>query len=320
MKPCRWIAAALPCVLALAAPDGPLLIATAHAAECSVDPAQLAFGPVDTLSASASSAVAELTINCDQITEGVEAVTVCANLGAGTAGAVDGLRLMAGPGDMRYGLFRDAGHNEPSGHSNYPDLGAPSRMLLTVVDGQASGTLTVYGQVPGAQQALPPGTYASVLSDTDAVFYFDEGDAADCSGQQSTQASLSVSADVLANCLMNAGNLKLGVTGMIDHNIDAIGDVAVACTPTTACTITLDDGHSSSGGVGQRRLRSGSNYITYELYQDSARQTPWSAASPLAGEGIGDGQTYSVYGRIPPQNASVGSYDDTVVVTIFYDD
>jgi spore coat protein U-like protein len=319
MKPHRWIAALLPCALMLGGAEGTLLAPAAQAAECSLAPAQLAFGPVDTLSATEGSAVASLTISCDQIAEGVEAVTVCAHLGAGTGGSDGAARLLGGPGDMRYGLYRDVGHGEALGHQNAPALGEPARFVLGVADGQASGALTVYGMVPGGQQTLPPGSYASLLSDLDAVFYFDEGEALDCSGEQSAQASLSVSAEVLANCLIQTGNLNFGVIGLLDRNVDAIGDVLVACTPETGYAVTIGDGLWGTGTAGQRRMRSDSNYLAYELYQDTGRVTPWTEASPLVGEGQGEEETYSVYGRIPPQNAAVGSYSDTVVVTITYD-
>lgn len=314
----RFPLALLCILLGFMAPDSPLLVPTV-AAECSLAPAQLAFGPVDTLSAMESSAVTTLSISCDQITEGIEAVTVCAHLGAGTGGADGGARLLTGPGDMRYGLYRDAGHGEAIGHQSNPGLGAPARFVLGVVDGQASGALTLYGLVPGAQQTLPPGSYSSVLSGLDAVFYFDEGEALDCSGEQSAQASLSVSAEVLANCLIQTGNLNFGVIGLLDHNIDAIGDVLVACTPGTSYSVGIGDGLWSPG-AGQRRMSAGDNFLAYELYQDTGRATPWTQASPLLGEGQGEEETYSVYGRIPPQTAAVGSYSDTVVVTITYDD
>jgi spore coat protein U-like protein len=62
--------------------------------------------------------------------------------------------------------------------------------------------------------------------------------------------------------------------------------------------------------------------MTYGLYQDAAFATPWGntvATDTFASTGTGIAQTFPVYGQITAgQNVSVGTYSDTVAVTVNY--
>jgi spore coat protein U-like protein len=72
-----------------------------------------------------------------------------------------------------------------------------------------------------------------------------------------------------------------------------------------------------------RRMVNGSDYLTYELYQDSGRSTVWGSAGPallsLSAASSNAAQTVTVYGRVPQsQDAAVGSFADTVVMTVTF--
>ena len=63
--------------------------------------------------------------------------------------------------------------------------------------------------------------------------------------------------------------------------------------------------------------------LSYSLYSDSGRTTNWGnvTGSWMSGTGTGTGtaQNLTVYGRIPAsQSALIGSYADTVTVTITF--
>ena len=104
--------------------------------------------------------------------------------------------------------------------------------------------------------------------------------------------------------------------------LDALGSVTYQCTILGALDVVyIDLGKGSSGTFTPRRLVSAGHTIDYNLYLDAARMVVW-------GDGTGGTQsspatiltlfpvTLTVYGRIPPlQNAFVGSYVDTIVVT-----
>ena len=87
-------------------------------------------------------------------------------------------------------------------------------------------------------------------------------------------------------------------------------------TPTSI-TIQLNQGNASS--YNPRQLRSGPDSLNYNLYLDAAGQFIW-------GDTTGGTSAYTstvlngnvtIYGRIPArQNVKVGTYTDTIVVTI----
>jgi len=102
---------------------------------------------------------------------------------------------------------------------------------------------------------------------------------------------------------------------------DTTGTVTYNCTgamPTpTSITIQLNQGNASS--YNPRQLRSGPDSLNYNLYLDAAGQFIW-------GDTTGGTSAYTstvlngnvtIYGRIPArQNVKVGTYTDTIVVTI----
>ncbi|EKE82112.1 spore coat U domain-containing protein [Idiomarina xiamenensis] len=120
------------------------------------------------------------------------------------------------------------------------------------------------------------------------------------------------------------GTLDFGTLSSLTAYIDAQGGGAAGagfqftCTSGLPYQIGLDTGLYASGG--DRRMSDGSNFIPYELYQDSARSVPWGeigSADQLTSSGTGSQQTHVVYGRIPPTTTPpAGTYNDTVQVTV----
>jgi len=113
---------------------------------------------------------------------------------------------------------------------------------------------------------------------------------------------------------------------------DTISSVTVDCDETPPPYVTISIGPSSnSGGFDPRQMKlsGGSEFINYNLYTDSGRTRIW---------GDGSGNTFTVtkkvfktkknksvpwiatvYGRIPPgQDVSIGSYRETLTVTIVW--
>lgn len=77
---------------------------------------------------------------------------------------------------------------------------------------------------------------------------------------------------------------------------------------------------------GQRQLSSGTNFLNYDLYQDSAYQTRWGSTvgtDTVAGVGTGSEQDLPVYGQIAAHQTLVSgtgslAYADTITVTVTY--
>jgi spore coat protein U-like protein len=137
-------------------------------------------------------------------------------------------------------------------------------------------------------------------------------------------ANLGVSATVTNNCTISTVALAFGsydpVVANASTNLDGTGTVVVACTKGSTATIGLGLGSNASGSV--RRMTDGSsNYLTYELYQDSGRSTIWGTAgagllSPAAAPSKA-ARNFTVYGRVTSnQDVPAGSYNDTVVATV----
>lgn len=100
------------------------------------------------------------------------------------------------------------------------------------------------------------------------------------------------------------------------------GTVTVTCTRGTVTHIGLGLGANASGS--QRRMKDGgTNYINYQLYQDTGRTTVWGNDSsswftpnPAAAPDKNP-RTFTVNGRIPSgQDVPAGTYSDTVVATV----
>ncbi len=111
--------------------------------------------------------------------------------------------------------------------------------------------------------------------------------------------------------------------------LNAAGQVTVNCSflisLLTTYTIKLSTG--GSGTYSPRRMQSGANTLSYNLYLDALRALTWGNGSAgtsfvsntqLIGV-LGFSQSYPVYGRIPAQqNVAPGVYSDTIVVTLDY--
>jgi spore coat protein U-like protein len=130
-----------------------------------------------------------------------------------------------------------------------------------------------------------------------------------------TTANVNVTATVNASCTMTNATVAFGIynpTAAVAT--DALGTLSVTCTKGTTGTITL------AGTAGSRAMLLGANTLSYELYTDATRTTPWAGATTTVSVAAGTGsgaQAITVYGRIPAsQFVAPGSYADTVVATL----
>jgi spore coat protein U-like protein len=110
----------------------------------------------------------------------------------------------------------------------------------------------------------------------------------------SASAPLAISASVVNNCTISTLPVAFGVYDPVVANaiinLDSTGTVTIACTKGAATTIGLNLGTNATGNT--RRLTDGAtNYLTYELHQDSSRTTvggnsgagllaPWRTRNP----------------------------------------
>jgi spore coat protein U-like protein len=126
---------------------------------------------------------------------------------------------------------------------------------------------------------------------------------------------------------VSASNLAFGNYTPGSGNVDSSSTISVKCTATTGYTVALDKGTTTAGTITQRLLANSTNTLQYNLYTDTNRSTLWgdgTTGQTQAGTGAGFATTQSltVYGRLPDstanQKAVVGTYTDTITVTVTY--
>jgi spore coat protein U-like protein len=142
---------------------------------------------------------------------------------------------------------------------------------------------------------------------------------------QSKTANLKVSAAVVANCLVTTTDVVFGNYDPVGANgttpLDAEGSVTLTCTRGVHARVRLAYGQYASGNL--RRMASGSDRLSYELYLDAQRTTPWNSPFgffPGTGAAVSVAPyTRPVYGRVAAgQDVPVGSYSDEVLVLVTF--
>ncbi len=278
----RRLTRAVPLLIALLA-----LLAPKTGAQCTLSFSSLIF-PTYTGTADPGTATGTHT-GCT----GQSSVTT---LGPGTGvGGSETIRYMTGPGGavMAYGLFTDA--------------------AMTIYFGNTTGNddpwtgnqaIYVYGQIPAGLYPTP-GTYTDTVQSpypSNGVYH-----------------PLSVSVTVLKACTITATNLAFGNYTATAASTST-STISVTCTNTTAYNVGLSAG--ASGDVANRTMKNGTHSLKYSLYQNSTRTTNWGntvGTDTEAGTGNGKLQPLTVYGQVPAsQFVTVGSYSDTITVTITY--
>jgi len=135
-----------------------------------------------------------------------------------------------------------------------------------------------------------------------------------------------------AACSVTATGVAFG-TYVPSSTSNSTGTVTVSCSALLGVlfswTIALNAGVNSGGSFSNRRMASGSSYLSYQLYTNSGHTTVWGdgtgGTSTVSGSclisllGIPCTGSATVYGQIPAlQNPSPGAYTDTITVTVTY--
>jgi len=135
-----------------------------------------------------------------------------------------------------------------------------------------------------------------------------------------------------AACGVDAQPLAFGSFNTLDSQPhDTTADISVTCQATGAETVNYDIS-LSTGGAGsysERTLLSGAEVLDYNIYKDGSRSIVWGDGSSFT-ETISDSMTFTgagqeinnhtAYGRVlgNQQTAMIGSYVDTITITMTY--
>jgi len=135
-----------------------------------------------------------------------------------------------------------------------------------------------------------------------------------------TTSTFQVTATVASSCTVTATSLAFGNYTLAQ--LDGSSTITATCTNGTTYTIGLDAGSFAGATTSTRRMTGPSaSGLSYSLFSDSGRTTNWGnvAGSWVSGTGTGAAQVLTVFGRIPAnQTALIGSYTDTVTVTVTF--
>ncbi len=300
----------------------------ARAQSCTFGITNMTFGNIDVTANAAVNTTATFTANCTGTKNKI--VRICPNISTGTGGSATGnpRELLSGSNQLNFNLFQNSTHTTVWGSYLWPFSGtytAPTVNITLNSSGSGSTTKTIYGQVAAAQQTTPAGTYTSSFAGaqtTIAYAYSTVGTCAVIGSTNGIAAPFTVTATNVTQCSVSSTAVNFGTAGVLQSNVDATGTVSLTCTNAAPYTISLNGGNAGATDPTLRKLASGANQITYGLYQDAARTLPWGSTAGTntqAGTGTGLSQTYTVYGRVPPQTTPApATYSDTVVATITY--
>ncbi len=138
-----------------------------------------------------------------------------------------------------------------------------------------------------------------------------------------TTTTFATQITIAATCVINsASTLDFGSQGVLTANVDQTSTIQVQCTNTTPYNIGLNGGTGTGATVTNRKMTSGGATINYSLYSDSGRTANWGVTvgtDTVAATGNGASQSFTVYGRVPPQTTPAPStYSDTITVVVTY--
>src|SRR5438270_10693149 len=89
----------------------------------------------------------------------------------------------------------------------------------------------------------------------------------------SNSTPLTVSAEVVSNCVIATSNLAFGQYDPLAQNattgLSASANVTMLCTRSTSAAVSLDGGRNSIGA--SRTLAGSSQHVSYQLFRDAGR-------------------------------------------------
>lgn len=139
------------------------------------------------------------------------------------------------------------------------------------------------------------------------------------------------SVHAVTTCTVSATSVAFGVYNPASATpTDSTGTITLSCTASGFTVLPAININGNAGGAGgnvsNRRMVSGANTLSYQLYTNAVRNILWgdgtnggfSISTSLSFTNSGS-VSATVYGRIPAlQSALPGNYADTITVTVNY--
>ncbi|MBJ8498316.1 Csu type fimbrial protein [Acinetobacter oleivorans] len=188
----------------------------------------------------------------------------------------------------------------------------------------------------GALMIYPKGTYTGTVqlfwdmqASSSTVCEGDSGGGWD-SGSVTMTANYVVPSLCQLDSTSNVDFGNINDIGKTSRDYTAQGAVNTTCNNGMLYSLYLGDGNNRVAGGFRQMTNGSSQYIPYQLYQNSTYTTIWDTTGGVATVGGSGGvsktgsgtvQSTNVYGKIPQGTAistTPGNYSDTIVVTVTY--
>ncbi len=302
-----------------------LASSSAGAQVCSFSNTGINFGSLDLNNVNQSTATGTVTANCSGTRN--RTITICANIGGGSAGNGpngDPRYMALGAAQVSYNLYQNNGIGQIWGSYVWPFSPRPPAMSVTL-SGAGTGTTqsTLFGRI--SRSNVPAGTYISSFASGHTLF--DYGYAPYTCGPNPSARALRVPFNVqVANvnqCIISTSAMDFGAPTNLNTNIDATNAISIRCNTGVRYAVGLSNGTSGASSPAARQMTTATSTdrVTYGIYTNAARTSPWGTANNATVSGTGTGQTQNLtgFGRIPAQaSPTPAEYTDTVVVTVTY--
>jgi spore coat protein U-like protein len=281
----------------------------ARAADCRwrIDPTNVNFGTYSVFGTGNLTATSTYQIRCD----GVIGTVKLSRGAAPTYSPRLVTRTVAPTATIGYNLYMDAARTMIWGDGT---SGTQFPTYDTIGMGNTFFDVTIYGSIPlGAD--VRPGTYNDTIQATLAW-----------TGGNSDARFFTVTTTVAPECTVSTTAVNFGAYDPLTANAttpkDSTGTVNVFCTIGTIATVSLDLGLNAVGAT-RRMAGPAANFLNYELYKDAGRTVVWNTVNTNSGTStsklVAINGGFIAYGRVPAaQDVGVGSYSDTVLVTVNY--
>ncbi len=129
-----------------------------------------------------------------------------------------------------------------------------------------------------------------------------------------TSGTVDVTLNVDNACSLTTAAIDFGTVSDFATARTSNSLTTLKCTPNAVATVTVSNGANVNGT--QRRLKSGTNFVDYNL--TDASNTAWPAAG-LSFTGTGADVSLGLKGVVPVQTAKpAGAYSDQVTITVTY--
>lgn len=298
---------------------------SAHAAaSCTASVSSVNLGStLSPLTAGTVDATATLNFSCTGLTP-LLPVSLCPNLDAGSGGSDSGgQRYMTGPGGatVPFQIYQNSGRTQTWGSSSLLVFGTVPTITANPGTGSSINVnQTVYLRLTTSTTTLP-GAYTTSFSGQNFFWGLNLLSCAGVTvGYPVVPATFTFSATLIADCTISTGTLSFGNVGVLQTDRDAQSNMSVTCTKDTPYSIGLDNGQQGTSATA-RRMKAGTEYVTYGIYKDNGRSSPWGAGGGLStgGNGTGVAQPLTLYGRVPAQTTPTpGTYGDQVIAMVTY--